>query len=42
LDAAIVAEAWTAVGVINERIREVERAGVLVLEAERARRGPKR
>jgi hypothetical protein len=42
LDAAIVAEAWDAVKAIRERIVEVERAGVVDLEVERARlRGPR-
>jgi hypothetical protein len=39
LDAAIVAEAWEAVKAIRERIVEIERAGVVDLDAERARRG---
>jgi hypothetical protein len=39
LDAAILAEAWDAVKAIGERIREVERAGVLDLDAARRRRG---
>lgn len=38
LDAAIVAEAWDAVKVIRERMKQVERAGVVDLAAERARR----
>ena len=38
LDAAIVAEQWAAVAVIGERIRQVERAGVVDLEAEREKR----
>jgi hypothetical protein len=42
LDAAIDAEQWAAVPVIRERIREAERAGVVDLEAERARRAPRR
>ena len=39
LDAAIVAEAWDAVKAIRERIIEVERADVVDLARERARRG---
>jgi hypothetical protein len=38
LDAAIVAEAWDAVKVIAERIRELERVGVLCLDDARRRR----
>ena len=38
LDAAIVAEQWEAVKVIGARLRELERAGVVDLETERARR----
>jgi hypothetical protein len=38
LDAAIVAERWDAVAAIRARIVEVERAGVVDLERERARR----
>ena len=40
LDAAIVAEAWDAVSVIAERLREIERAGIIDLEGERNRRRP--
>jgi hypothetical protein len=40
LDAAILAEAWDAVRVIRDRIVEIERAGVVDLGAERAKRGP--
>ena len=38
LDAAIVAEEWAAVKVIAERVRELERADVVDLTLERARR----
>jgi hypothetical protein len=39
LDRAIVAEAWDAVRAIRERIVELERAEVVDLAEERARRG---
>ena len=39
LDAAILAEAWEAVKAVRERITELERAAVVNLETERARRG---
>ena len=38
LDSAILAERWDAVRVIRDRIVEVERLGVVDLDAERARR----
>jgi integrase len=38
LDAAILAEAWSSVSVIAARIREIERAAVVDLDRERARR----
>jgi hypothetical protein len=41
LDAAIDAEQWGAVSVIRERIRDGERADVVDLDRERARRGSK-
>lgn len=39
LDAAILAEAWDAVRIVRDRIVEIERAQVVDLDAERARRG---
>jgi hypothetical protein len=39
LDAAILAEAWDAVNAIRARMVEIERAGVVDLNLERARRG---
>jgi hypothetical protein len=38
LDAAIVAEAWDAVRVIAERLRDIERAAIVDLVRERKRR----
>jgi hypothetical protein len=38
LDAAILAEAWSAVTTIAARIREIERVGVADLDVERAKR----
>jgi hypothetical protein len=39
LDAAIVAEAWDAVKAIRDRMAEMQRADVVDLAGERARRG---
>jgi hypothetical protein len=41
LDAAILAEAWDAVKVIAERVRQLERVDVVDFALERAKRTPK-